>query len=1249
MLQQLRLIPSGVQAWHKDTIAASADAFAYCSTMAIHVFKLKDNALHKMIAAHERAISAVCWNPQDSNLIASCSIGNRMAIWDIENEEELYSAKAPDVPLFLDWAPAGDKLAVGSDTGEIKLWEYKADKLTKIFSVEKNGVKVLRWHPRTATRLLIGVVDGSLWVYDTQTNKKLHIIGKAKTSKDPVTDAQWDPLSEDYLLAAFQDGSLTLYDASTQQEIHSFDKQTQGIRSLAWAKAQPGNFVTVTDRVGILRLWNVSQRAPLAQVKVGPTGVNCIKAVPGEPNWFVLSFKNSAVGVCDIATRTMRFMSATGHSETIFDVTFHPEDPDIIGTASYDGTVKLWKLSSGESYREMTAGKDNLLYGLAFGPGAARVCAVSSVGVLFIWRTDTGEQVIRQQLHTGQAYRVEWNRTSRTAGGGEIATGGADGVACVVDAASGNILKRIPHPGPVIGVCWHGQTEGVLATGCQDGVVRVFDLMQSILHGGEPKALVNLQGHEAKVFNVVFHPMLPSILASGSDDRTVRIWNWSPGFTGQRELRRLTGHTAFVRGLTWHSELPHILFSGSWDASIRVWDVAASRCLHVSREHNADVYGVALHPQRPFFLVSSSRDTTLRFWIFEDLVRPLLVQALLRPEKFSDLLGSSHQEVTAAFEAAPAAVPLRIKLYGAASRALASTLQSLGTQRPIPLQVYEKIGAFFLYRQGIEDLWGLLATIRGEHVVPRGLQGAARSAFHEKELIACQKSKALELASTRVAIGVTGKLEERLLKAAQILLRVGDLRGYCRFTAQAGHWERAICVAPAVSVLFWQELCTEYIESLSATTDVEEAAPFWAAIGKSGKLVDSYIERGELDNAFVVAKAASDGLFPEAVPLSAPQAATSSSDSARSRLEDVAAVLAARYADQGEPLQAAMCFLAVSKSARAVHTLWRSHEAILAYIVAELLGQPKDPTLVKLLAQCAERDQRFEAAAEMWQKHPQGPTLHLHLLAHRCPNKDLSQMLSTVTVEQHKAQSQAALASGDIPAAVLSAVCAGDYAQAAELAVNALLELFGRPSGWTVAEARQLLDPLESVPLQDMSVKDIASTLTCASYVGLVEATMLGFHELMFPLAQTLRNIITHQGLAFPVTMTEISLLEATGTSHRAPAHALQQLMNLLQSPDLPPHLRPVCEQQIVAIQSRGPSDDWSSSECPGLGKLAGGALPACYKRWAQTSVLTNQLIRGPAFLLEDQKLHISLSDALAWTRVNAFSPLNTGCKIFPV
>jgi len=900
----------------------------------------------------------------------------------------------------------------------------------------------------------------------------------------------------------------------------------------------------------------------------------------------------------------------------------------------------------------MFAGTGVVLYGLAFGPGATRVCAVTSTGMLIVWRTDTGEQVLKQQLHSGQAYRCEWNQKGRSDGTGEIATGGADKIACVVDGATGNVLAKLSHPGSVVGVAWHSSLDGILATACKDAKIRIFNLAQ-VAGDAQPQAVI--AGHDARVFNLAWHPVCPGIIASGSDDKTIRIWSWPQAHgksASASELRRLTGHSSYVRGLLWHPELPNILFSGSWDSTIRVWDVATGRALHVCREHLADVYGIALHPQRPFFLASSSRDTTLRFWIFEDLVRPLLVRALVDPGALDQLLGNGAAEVEELLaQPACAAQKLPTRLYGAAGRELAGAVGALLAMKgkQPSLQAYRKIITFFMYRPGIDCLWGLLAAIRGERL-PKTPGMPEPSVFHERELIACQKSKALELASSRGGMGIALKQEERLLKAAQMMLRIGDLQSYCRLTAQAGQWERAISIAPAVSHQFWRQLTSEYIDTLSASTDLEEAAPFWVAVGQSSRLIDTYIERGELDQAFVVAKADCEGHMPSATQaLPAQEAAAGAEGEARSRLEDVAAVLASRYSQLGEPVQAAMCFLAVSATQRAVSALMRSQEVVLAYAVEALLGGPKSPMILRLLANCAERDGGWAAAAALYQEHPDGPARHLPLLAARCPDRALAETWHPLSAAQHQEQLAASLGAGDLAAATLHAACAGDASEAARLGVQGLFELFAQP-GWRVEQARALLDPLESLPLPDMDVSHIANVLSCAAFVGLVEARDLGYDELMFPLAQTLRNIITHQNLDFPVSLHEISLLETSCLVRTNPPQAVQQLGRLLASEGLPPHLRPSVEQALDEARAGRSSDSqWPPADGPGLGKMAGGALPCCYKRHAKLSVLTNQLIFGPTFELEDQNLHVSLESALAWSRVNAFSPLNTGCKISPL
>ena len=48
------------------------------------------------------------------------------------------------------------------------------------------------------------------------------------------------------------------------------------------------------------------------------------------------------------------------------------------------------------------------------------------------------------------------------------------------------------------------------------------------------------------------------------------------------------------------------------------------------------------------------------------------------------------------------------------------------------------------------------------------------------------------------------KKEDRLQEAANLMLKSGNFREYCRIQMQLGKYEQAIAVAPKVSLEFWQ-------------------------------------------------------------------------------------------------------------------------------------------------------------------------------------------------------------------------------------------------------------------------------------------------------------------------------------------------------------------------------------------------------------------------------------------------------------
>ena len=121
---------------------------------------------------------------------------------------------------------------------------------------------------------------------------------------------QWDPKSPNYLLVGCRSGRMHMYDVDSSQQLQSFEQVGQilplanppllarilslrasppcpcvlsqppplpsphpqlregGLQMIAWVPNVPGDFVTVSNKTGVIRVWNVSNRQSKDTLKV---------------------------------------------------------------------------------------------------------------------------------------------------------------------------------------------------------------------------------------------------------------------------------------------------------------------------------------------------------------------------------------------------------------------------------------------------------------------------------------------------------------------------------------------------------------------------------------------------------------------------------------------------------------------------------------------------------------------------------------------------------------------------------------------------------------------------------------------------------------------------------------------------------------------------------------------------------------------------------------------------------------------
>ena len=208
----------------------------------------------------------------------------------------------------------------------------------------------------------------------------------------------------------------------------------------------------------------------------------------------------------DLGTNEVRTLS--GHEGMVFDLAFSPQG-DVLASASWDGTVRLWESATGNLLQTIESDKDGVT-GVAVSPDGANIAAAGRDGKLRVWTT------------------------------------------------KGELLETfVGHDRPVVSVAW--ASSGILASGSDDSTIRLWRL-------GNPEAEAVLVGHSKTVRALVF--VSDALLLSASYDKTVRLWD-----VEERATKTIfEGHTDMLNGLSIDASGVQFA-TGGFDRRVNLWDL----------------------------------------------------------------------------------------------------------------------------------------------------------------------------------------------------------------------------------------------------------------------------------------------------------------------------------------------------------------------------------------------------------------------------------------------------------------------------------------------------------------------------------------------------------------------------------------------------------------------------------------------------------------------------------------------------
>jgi len=1148
--------------------------------------------------------------------------------------------------VMLDYCSADDAsdiVAVLLQPGAVYLWDTKAelDAFTKVESMPGKQLKCIRWDSTPdQPRLAAGHLDGSVYIWDKTLDSvsnvplplDLQMLKEKTGDKDgfAVVDLQWDPRAPyAHLVATYEGGHMALINVETLEVQTLFNRKNSHIEMTAFLPSVPGAFLSVERKSAVMTLWNVSNPDSEELIKINEkrAGVSSIKVAGPGGTLLLLAFIDGSVGVYDFVARRLLFSTEPGHNETIFDCAFQPSDCNVIATASYDSTVKIWNANDMRHMNTMKAmTNENLgqFYSISWAPegdNSHHLATSSSTGEVLIWNTQTQMLENRFKLHEKPAFRVAWNPHDYDL----LASASFDGYVVVFDS-TGKTLSKFRHPDSVYGCAWSPTNKNLLATCCHDGVVRVWDITSTT---GKPEH--EFVGHGARAFNVAWSPLLEGYLASASDDSTVKVWKLGE----EKPVHNLEGHEHNVRGLVWSHEIPYILLSGSWDGTIRIWDMRSrhQKCQHVVTHNGGDVYGLASHPNRPFVFAAASRDTTLRTFSMDETLlasfkyQIVLANAFIQPEH----LREAHKMLDPA-------EPL--KLCGARSRELAEQFAKVPEEDRENGISFATLMDFWSGAKGLNELFSLVKSLVEEKAGDLKTGAVA----HIDDLRALLGARAGALLAQEGNMDA-GSPHDRQQKAADIHLKLGNVKEYCEIMIQLGKWERAIAVAPARSLGYWQELSRRYADHLRSKKLVE-AVPYLIATGDTKTLIEYESQvlhktPNDLTEALISAVGEATETLPQPQDDEEPPEEESKGErdevEVTERVKMVMDLKAERYRHDGQPVLAAACHLAVGDQQRAIQRLMLGGETVLAVMLCKMLKEDADYVWKAVAVNCESLGIYHEALLALNQLAEPGNLITELGVRYPGPAHEVSDFylkagLSTVPEFVELAEAEAA--KGNTAAAVLNYAAARQSSSAAEMGLEYLSKHFTAGTG-TWDELKTVSDTLVCMGLCAETRKiDETHRHEIVAYqlvFALQNAIWRDYEPIVEFLAAAFCQLVDENELTLPVHGTQMKLMVASYFVASAPTRAHTIVNEVLADNAAPPKVK----AGATALKKTLDTCFASGAEAHPIPKeptnrviLTGTSLPGgSHAKASFVSLVSNQPVRGERIVLAEGKF---MSDAEA-------------------
>jgi cell division cycle 20-like protein 1 (cofactor of APC complex) len=287
-------------------------------------------------------LNLVDWSSQN---VLAVGLGSCVYLWSACTSKVTKLcdlAQTEDIVTSVSWAQRGTHLAVGTNRGEVQLWDTIKCKKIRTMAGHSARVGTLAW---TGPILASGSRDRLIFLRDVRVQAPF--TDRLSNHKQEVCGLKWSFDEPAFLASGGNDNQLHVVDSRNPgQPVHRFSDHTAAVKAIAWSPHQHGLLASgggTADRC--IRFWNTLSGSALNCVDTGSQVCNLAWSQNCNEIVSTHGYSLNQIVVWRYPSLS-KVVTLTGHTYRVLYLAVSPDGSTIV-TGAGDETLRFWQVFPG--------------------------------------------------------------------------------------------------------------------------------------------------------------------------------------------------------------------------------------------------------------------------------------------------------------------------------------------------------------------------------------------------------------------------------------------------------------------------------------------------------------------------------------------------------------------------------------------------------------------------------------------------------------------------------------------------------------------------------------------------------------------------------------------------------------------------------------------------------------------------------------------------------------------------------------